>query len=197
MIDYLDISVDLETWGKRAGFDLRSIGAAPFDINGIVDYSADDYFYTAVDNPIVNEETQERMWALKRDPETVQWWSEQSQEARAAFINPVRLDVGLQLFVDWLDKLVKIHNRPIRMWAHGAAFDPPILAEAFEVVLGYTPWFYRAPRDTRTAFDFADIDDHTGLLKRFNAGVQHHALYDAITQARAITYSYSIRKRVI
>lgn len=119
--------------------------------------------------------------------------------------DPVDLKEALQRFTYWLISLSADHNQPvvtylamanddrvklddIRIWSHGAAFDPPILAAAYEAVGLPVPWHYRAPRDTRTAFDMAGIDDHSAWLAQ-HAGddrVQHHALSDAICQARAV-----------
>jgi hypothetical protein len=133
---------------------------------------------------------------LHRDPATVQWWTEQSDEAQAAFADPVDLREALRQFTVWLDALIASpyltakpqHCTTLRLWSHGAAFDPPILAAAYDAVGLPVPWHYRAPRDTRTLFDAAGIEDHSALLARHSGDdrVQHHALSDAICQARAV-----------
>lgn len=81
----------------------------------------------------------------------------------------------------------------IRIWSHGAAFDPPILAAAYAAVGLPVPWHYRAPRDTRTLFDLAGISDHSGWLDQYPGplAVPHHALDDAICQARAVVAAYA------
>lgn len=142
-----------------------------------------------------------RRYPLTRDPQTVQWWSEQSDEAQGAFADPVDLGVALGRFSDWLHRLMPVPTehprlRPlsnIRLWSHGAAFDPPILAAAYEAVGLPIPWHYRAPRDTRTLFDAAGIEDHSALLARHPGpmGVSHHALDDSICQARAVCAAYN------
>lgn len=44
----------------------------------------------------------------------------------------------------------------LSLWSHGAGFDIPILASAYDrAELGEVPWHYRAPRDTRTLFALA------------------------------------------
>lgn len=132
-------------------------------------------------------------YPLTRDPRTVQWWSEQSDEAQAAFVDPVDLREALVRFTDWLDR-IDPEPTAIRIWSHGAAFDPPILAAAYEVVGLPVPWHYRAPRDTRTLFDAAGIEDHSALLARHPGpmAVSHHALDDAICQARAVCAAYML-----
>lgn len=190
---HVDVSLDLETWGTRAGCDIRSIGATVFVAHtGAVCTPehvqtqpgyASGTFYVAVDNPWSHISPDEPKYPLWRDPQTDQWWSEQSAEAQAAFSDPVDLAAGLQQFATWLRAV-----GATRIWAHGSHFDIPILEEAYHAVGGKAPWHYRAPRDTRTIFDAAGIDDHSGYLTSFaTAGeVYHHALGDAIVQARAI-----------
>jgi len=221
----IHISLDLETWGTTPGSDIRSIGATVFDpVTGYVMTGTDDdtanggSFYAACDNPVIGEgpdwiETlgfrpniidpcfdeangEYRKYPLTRDPRTVQWWSEQSAEAQAAFADPVDLREALERFTSWLVNILpEAPTGPtldIRIWSHGAAFDPPILAAAYEACGLTIPWHYRAPRDTRTLFDVAGIDDHTAWLEQHPGpfGVAHHALDDSICQARAVCAAY-------
>lgn len=188
------ISLDLETWGTRAGCDLRSIGATvfhPYQIDAVIPpRNSTAMFYVAVDNPEkydymdVKEPCERvRKYQLFRDPQTVRWWSEQSVEAQAAFANPVDLLDGLKLFKEWFDQVGATH-----VWAHGSHFDVPILEAAFHAVGMSATWHYRAPRDTRTIFDAAGVENHSAYLQSFVQGdeVYHHAFDDAVVQARAI-----------
>lgn len=146
-----------------------------------------------------------RQCPLTRNPRTVVWWSEQSDEAQAAFTDPVDLREALVQFGKWLTRLAPetdaVTDYPwfatdkqmprkceFKIWSHGAAFDPPILAAAYEAVGLPVPWHYRAPRDTRTLFDAAGIEDHSAWLAKHPGpmGVSHHSLDDSICQARAI-----------
>lgn len=222
----IHISFDLETWGTTPGSDIRSIGACVFDPltsdiaerSPHVDYGS--HFYIACDNPIVDDVTFDRddprwhthwdsatqswrKYPLTRDPQTVQWWNDQSDDARAAFSDPVDLRDALIRFALWFDKIATASDvanigpgnicdgRHVTLWSHGAAFDAPILAAAYAAVGLPVPWHYRAPRDTRTAFDMAGITDHSAHLARFTTGTHHHALDDAICQARAVCDAYS------
>lgn len=80
----------------------------------------------------------------------------------------------------------------MRIWSHGPQFDVSILAAAYKAVDLPVPWHYRAPRDTRTCFDLAGISDHSEWLKQHPGplGIPHHALDDAICQARAVCAAY-------
>lgn len=220
------VSLDLETWGTRPGCDIRSIGAAVFDparqwVSGYDDgynEASPGTFYVACDNPakgvMRTAETDEQFakadkdgryfkqtgyrYNLHRDPRTVQWWSEQSDEAQAAFADPVELKDALAAFTSWLYRIAGESGNSIaqrsdlRIWSHGAAFDSPILAAAYEAVGLPVPWHYRAPRDTRTLFDLADVTDHSAWLAQHPGplGLTHHALDDAICQARAVCAAY-------
>jgi hypothetical protein len=232
----INITLDLETWGNRPGHDLRSIGACVFDpVTGWVGERAAPWasdqptFYVATGNPelrrveVGTATIIRRKYPLTRDPGTVQWWTEQSDEANAAFTDPVDLREALTGLTDWLDLVTRSarpiehpsempigidgemidvqahgvnHDQPLplakwpglHLWAHGSHYDPPILAAAYEAVGLPVPWHYRAPRDTRTIFDAAGIEDHTAWLKQHPGplGIPHHALDDAICQARAV-----------
>lgn len=180
-----------------------------------------DTFYQAVDNPIIpadmthkvdgekfytHWDTTSQMWRrypLSRDPDTVKWWSEQSAKSQAAFADPVDLRAGLIMFAGWLRGLSGDYYDPNdhkrrypddrRMWAHGAAFDPPFLTAAYRALDLPVPFHYRAPRDTRTCFDMAGIDDHSAWLaaRPGPLGILHHALDDAISEGRAISDAFA------
>lgn len=159
----------------------------------------------------------ETKYDLHRDPDTEAWWAEQSDEAQGAFENPVDLADGLARFSAWLfnvaiDPTVEVKacrkchcaypaqhqicdycgepSEPVLccLWSHGAATDAPWLAAAYHACGLPVPWHYRAPRDTRTLFDLAGIDDHSAWLKQHPGplGIAHHSLDDAVCQARAV-----------
>jgi hypothetical protein len=203
----INIMLDLETWGTTPGCDIRSIGACVFDPHDPLPHDTWPTFYTACDNPTIpgscNDIGTDSKYELHRDPQTVQWWSEQSDEAQAAFADPVDLREGLLGFTSWI---VNMYPGPwdgeitdqIRLWVHGSHFDIPILAAAYAACGLPVPWHYRAPRDTRTIFDAAGIDDHSAWLKQHPGplGIPHHALDDAICQARAVCGAYDRMYRI-
>lgn len=193
------ISLDLETWGTRAGCDIRSIGAVVFypscghvanPRNGGDDFG--NSFYRSVENPMIGFRKDVPKYPLWRDPATVKWWNEQSAEAQGAFTSPVDLARGLNDFAAWLSARTK-RDTELRIWTHGAAFDLPILEAAYHAVGLGAPWHYRSPRDTRTIFELAGMDPHKCLNDFTTPGeTYHHALDDAIVQARAICHAYGL-----
>ena len=125
------IMLDLETWGKVPGSDIRSIGACVFDpIAGTVGVKCQSCekvypepctdclntgrdvrgeFYVATENPLHGRMggywdgmNEYRKYPLTRDPETIQWWNDQMPEAQAAFANPVDLREACNLFGHWI-----------------------------------------------------------------------------------------------
>lgn len=212
------VSLDLETWGTTPGSDIRSIGAVVFDpMAGVVydggshQHGSTETFYIATDSPVIahrpgmDSAIPIRKYPLTRNAQTVQWWSEQSDEAQAAFTDPVDLGDALMRFGEWLGNVGGFHypsdgnfdgsSNPLHtlnIWSHGAAFDAPILAAAYAAVGLPVPWHYRAPRDTRTLFDAAGIDDHSAWLAAHPGplGISHHSLDDSICQARAVCAAY-------
>jgi hypothetical protein len=244
------IMIDLETWGKKPGCDIRSIGACVFDpITGEVfagfptgePMPFNGGFYIATMNPIVDWQDRHHgqpdafygkcnigtnlchKYGLQRDPETVAWWDNPDRAIAAGepFANPVDLREALQQFSVWLWSIVpnpcqcidcngdqpthsgkcttmglEYADPPyfpdlIALWSHGPAFDIAILAAAYDAVGLPVPWHYRAPRDTRTAFDIADVGDHSAFMQQYNHGTAHHALDDAISQAKAVCGAYA------
>lgn len=202
-------------------FDITAgtIANGPADQSETPDKSL--FFYQAVDNPIIPADMTHsvngeqfythwdgmaqawRKYPLKRDPKTVEWWSKQSAEAQAAFENPVDLRVGLIMFGGWLRGLSGDYYDPNdhdrfypddrRLWAHGAAFDPPLLTAAYKALKLAVPYHYRAPRDTRTAFDMAGVTDHSAWLaaRPGPLKINHHALDDAICESRGVIDAYA------
>lgn len=193
------ISFDTETWGKRAGFDMRSLGAVVFNPET---GELGEEFYQAVENPrtspwngFFDDIDTYRKYDLKRDPQTVEWWAEQSEEAQAAFANPIDLRDGLDRFYVWLMQVTGVDLvekcDDLRIWSHGAAFDLPITEAACYATQTCVPWFYRAPRDTRTLFEHVGMHPHK-CLEEFATGTYHHALDDAKTQAKAIIHAMNL-----
>lgn len=205
----ISIMLDLETWGKRPGCDIRSIGAVVFDpefgtIGGITpdeilsgnSDAFEGWFYVATDQKIFDIDEASGIYnvdyfwmgegytkyPLTRDPDTVKWWSEQSEAAQGAFNNPVELHEALGQFATWFTDF----DSDIKLWANDPHFDVSILQAAFHTVGLDEPWHYRAPRSMKTVTDLAGLtrDDYRDY------GDAHNALHDAIAQAMTVCKAY-------
>lgn len=161
----VDISVDLETLGRRPGCKILSIGAVVFTREGL-----GKEFYTAL--------TTADQEGLHEDPETMRWWQQQSAEARSVFFDEQKLSFvsGLCTFSDWLR--AQGFKRQLCLWGNGADFDNAILHLAFDAAGVALPWEFWNNRCYRT---LKNLPGAPKLAKR--EGVYHNALDDAKTQA--------------
>jgi hypothetical protein len=161
---------DTETLGQKPGCVILSIGAVTFDPF----------------NPHAEQYTFERkidiasqlLLGLNIEPETLKWWREQDEEAKAAL-----LGVTHQIKHVMGDFQVWCRNQQVdRIWCQGATFDAPILEHAFKLCDLEVPWRFRMVRDTRTIYDLFDVD----ITTMPRVGVYHNALDDARFQVNAI-----------
>ena len=194
------IMLDLETWGKVPGSDIRSIGAVVFDptqLGGCRFNKKELQFYIATDNPIIalttptgnhwdDVEKVNRLYPLTHDPETVQWWNDQTPEAQAAFVNPVDLKIACNQFTDWLYSNGAHITNEMRIWANDPHFDVSILDAVFRAVGLPVPWHYRSPRSMKTITEAAGMTS----ADYSNYGTAHNALDDAIAQAMTVCEAY-------
>lgn len=213
----LHVMIDLETWGTKPGCDIRSIGAVVFDpLTGMLGNDPESYFargdtfYAATENlrgimrlpmrdeipdkngkvfvPIDDDEC--ATYPLTRDPETVQWWNDQTDNAKAAFENPIDLKEACYNFGVWLGEIngeaTNMSDSGLRIWANDPHFDVSIFQAVYEAVKLPLPWHYRAPRSVRTICDLAGFtkDDYCKF------GEPHNALHDAIAQAMTVCKAY-------
>ncbi|MFQ5897119.1 MAG: 3'-5' exonuclease [Candidatus Methylomirabilia bacterium] len=167
------LMVDLETLGAEPGVVIVSIGALKFDADG---QTLGEEFYT-------NIMIQSCLDAgLSVEGRTIQWWMEQSDEARQALFrpDPLPLRAALAAFSDF-------YKGSDYIWSHGSTFDVPILGAAYRALDEDRPWSWTNIRDTRTLFSLVP----QSVLDSVPCdGIKHHALHDAIRQARMVQAAY-------
>lgn len=159
----LQVMLDLETMSTKSNAAIASIGAVMFSKDdGII-----DKFYRTVDLRTCKGA------GLHVDPETVKWWSQQSEEAQKALtIDNVSLNQALDDFNEWYGK----DKKPV--WGNGATFDNVIISHAYETINLTKPWpFYLdyCYRTMKKQFEKIEADKREG--------VHHNALDDATFQA--------------
>lgn len=155
------VMIDLETFGRRPGCIVPSIGAVKFTSDG-----ATDSLYLVLDTA----EQEDR--GLCCEVDTVKWWLQQSTEAqKALLLTPESVPAGLQRLAAFIgDSYV---------WANGASFDFPILAELYRRFDMGTPWKFWDERDFRTVKQLVNV-----ATERVTTA--HHALADAEYQTRVL-----------
>lgn len=163
-----DVMVDLETWGKKPGCALRSIGAVGMSLrNG----SLGPTFYANITRASCEEV------GLVIDESTASWWADQSEAAqRALLVDQKPLVTVLNDFTAWWNEC-----NYEDIWGHGATFDPPILEAAYEAVFLDPPWKFWNVRCCRTILALGNRKPD-----RTPRDTHHHALNDAQAQARAV-----------
>jgi hypothetical protein len=170
------VMLDLETFGVRPGCVIRSIGAVEFEIDG----KTGDTFYANI------EPRSCEVVGLTIDPKTRDWWLQQPGAVQAIFKkDPQTLRAVVRDFYGWFRS--KGPADKIRVWAHGAAFDPPIWQAAAEAVgLDGVPWSYWNVRDTRTLYDFTLFD----VRDMERDSLPHSALDDCLFQVKCVAAAY-------
>jgi DNA polymerase III epsilon subunit-like protein len=183
--------IDIETMGGQDDAKIVAIGAIGFTQEGIV---KDTEFYRTI--PIDCETQRNR----SMDPETVRWWTAQSDKARAE-LQPQEFDVTLLGALNDLGCYLEQHNVPTRkkghsIWVNGATFDFRILRHAFLSCGFSVPWHRKAECCMRAlrlmGQQVQDVFPNYGTMKRNNSTCErtgrtpHNALHDAMTQAEYV-----------
>lgn len=186
-----DFSIDCETLGRDLNAPILTIGVVGFDRS--TGHVADNTFYERI-------ELKSAMRAGVTDPATVNWWAEQSAEARhEALGQDDRLRTTLHTALYNLNGFLRQSGAPnFRVWGNGIMADIAWLEHAFLQVPGSTQcWSFRDVRDMRTLVDAAkEFSHYRGDDVLAPDGlISHRADHDAIWQAWAIVYAWECLKK--
>lgn len=164
------IMIDLETLSTKSNACILSIGACVFDN----DYIGETFYQ------VVWTLGQNARYGRHVSEQTIEWWKQQSEEARAVFrdTSAVDLQQALLSFRQWVLEA----GDKVEMWGNGADFDCVILGNAYEAVGIEKPWSYAKNRCYRTLKNVVKLRPGHGLPER--QGTHHNALDDAIYQAQ-------------
>jgi len=172
MINATHFVIDLETMGNGPRAPIASIGAVCVAKGEIV-----DQFYIRVSLE------SSMSWELEPDASTIQWWMQQSEEARREVSDTKTacpLPLALTALYDWM----KPHATPDEaiVWGNGSSFDNVILRSSHEAVDQPLPWHFRNDRDLRTLLALYPAAKNVGEFE----GIKHHALHDARHEAKQL-----------
>jgi len=166
--------LDIETWGKQPYSVIIALGAVHFNPNVVGEIFS--RFYVAID-PVSAQKA-----GLRIDADTVAWWMNPEQRAALdRWFSELKLELPMALdgFTQWLDvEAPEIKERMI--WGNGASFDNMLLANAYQAVNEEQPWKYYGDRCFRTMKNLIGARDIAPPIE----GTAHHALDDAVQQAR-------------
>lgn len=179
-----DVMIDLETLGTRPGSTILSIGAVEFSAEGTSTLGPE--FYSVISRLSCE------VAGLHEDPETLAWWAKQSTDAQYVLIEASDPPAKPLYKVLWLfDRyLAQFKYDEVRVWGNGAAFDLPILAEAYHAVNMASSWKFYNERCHRTLKElYPEVTiDRVG-------GTHHNALDDARAQARQAATCLALQRQ--
>lgn len=193
-----DIMVDIETFAADTNAAIVSIGAVAFNAGG----ENGELFTNSPDALLkqgqgfrvnINLGLSDPDKRGNVDPATVEWWLQQSDEARAMLVSGERAPLGeaLQEFGQWLRiQAIKLSgSAKLKLWSNGPTFDEMILRAAFTRYGLDFPISFRGSRCCRTMFDLATSFGWNPRKAQASDGedtVKHDALGDAVFQARGV-----------
>lgn len=184
------ISIDLETWGKKPGCAIRSIGASVVDTRtGKAELHT---FYRNISEESCIEA------GLTHDPDTVLWWSRQGADAKAAFERQPHapLKAALADFAQWYSEGCDLYAETLSVWGNGKEFDISILEHCYFSVRQPVPWDFWNSCDVRTIIWLgAQLGINFKVCSEF-AGVPHYALDDAIHQGIYTAKTIAVIRKV-
>lgn len=176
-----NVMVDLETTATSGNAGVIAIGAAFFDPDT---GEIGEKFYETISLESVMD-----CGKFDVSARCIKWWmtgDDVTQEARnAAFGGQLHIKKALKKFADWIQQYG--NHKEVVLWGNGAAFDNPILANAYEKFGMGTPWSYRNDCCLRTLVRMgrrAGINPKKTLER---TGTYHNALDDAINQIAYMT----------
>lgn len=177
----INVMIDIETLGKKAGCSILSIGATVFGTNDNI--PREDFYVTINAHSCLG-------LGLFEEADTVDWWRKQSPEARVeAFSGKLDIRTALAKLYNYIKDIEAAFNVTTKVWANGANFDIPILEAAYDLAGISIPWRYSNVRCYRTLKALSTVDEVSFQ------GVKHNALADAMHQARnAVRFLASLEK---
>lgn len=149
----VNIALDIETLSTRPTAAIIAIAARVFSFTDKSTVFCDSVAtkFTALVNPASCA-----MEGLHFDMDTIQWWSRQSSEAKAPYLETTGQDIPIAKALASLHRWIKdirsvSPSGKILIWTQGTDFDISILRYAYAHVLGSPPpWHHDEVRDART-----------------------------------------------
>ncbi|KAB1579669.1 3'-5' exonuclease [Serratia marcescens] len=177
----MNIMLDIETLGRTGIAAIVAIGAVVFDPNT---HRLEHEFYC-----VISEDE-----ALKygiSDEEAMAWWLAQPEATRQIFSQShgaVAFIPALELFAQWLQRMLKIHDGPVKIWSNGAGFDCLILRNGYTAAGLPCPWNFWNEFDVRTLVELGRQKLGADPKKDMPfEGPGHNALNDARHQAQYVS----------
>jgi exodeoxyribonuclease VIII len=174
------VFLDLETYSARANAAVLAIGAVCVNLLG-----------EEIDRVKILVYVSDAVKNGHSDPRTVQWWAEQSPEAKALTFgvgDRHTLFEALAQYSDWHSALGPVEG----VWGNGSSFDCTILRSAYDTISGEfpqgCPWDFWQERDVRTVVALGWLAKLPNFKKETPfIGTAHNCVDDAAHQAKYTT----------
>ncbi|MBF5695159.1 exonuclease [Escherichia coli] len=168
------LMIDLETMGTGPDAQIASIGAVFFDPQ------------TGEMGPEFNKTIDMKTGGGTVNISTIEWWLQQSSEARAAILtDKIPMDDVLLQFREFINE--NSGEFFVQVWGNGATFDNVILRRSYERQEIPCPWRYTNDRDVRTIVALGLVIDFDARNVIAFEGERHNALHDARYQAKYVS----------
>lgn len=164
------IMLDLETLSSGSGAAITQIAAVSFDID------------TGETFGHINSYVRTGFGVCSRD--TALWWMQQPSAlafAKLVQTQGVDLRAALGSLTDWLKR-----HAQWPLYAHGGAFDFPVLRAAYEAYQMVPPWSYRDECCTRTLYKELSGGSAPEVPRDDELGPAHDALSDCYHQIKQL-----------
>lgn len=205
MKEVVDISLDIETLSKCENAAIISIAAVPFYKSGVDEFIIERPFEhlglakkvgtRAPFYEVVNATTC-AMAGMHFEQETVNFWSQQEDLAKAEFFTHTALSIRdvLEGFVNYIVAIKEEFDVDVCIWCQGTDFDLPIIRSAIRSILQIkeVPWGYTQVRCARTwILEVVEklhgrLEDPYSVLPKDEKWNRHSALSDATRLANNV-----------
>ncbi len=168
------LMIDLETMGTDPDAQIASIGAVFFDPNN------------GETGPEFSKTIDMKTGGGTVNISTIEWWLQQSSEARAAILtDKIPMDDALLQFREFINE--NSGEFFVQVWGNGATFDNVILRRSYERQDIPCPWRHTNDRDVRTIVALGLVIDFDARSIIAFEGERHNALHDARYQAKYVS----------
>jgi len=171
------LMVDIETMGTTPGSPILTIGAVFFEPS-TGELGPQFYQVATLRSEMDN--------GALPDADTIMWWMQQSDQARAALsCEPLHIDRVLLRLLNFVEDQGGSNN--VQLWGNGSNFDNVLLRDAYRRS-GLRPfWNFWNDRDVRTIVELGRQLAFDPKREMPFTGEQHNALDDAIHQAKYVS----------
>jgi len=176
------LMTDIETLDVERTATILQIAAVTFDPRGTGTEGEDEWSTTIT---VTSNENHGRTSSQS----TINWWSQQSKQARDAVFGGAQMELSkaLRSYTRWINML-----RPTctRVWAKDPDFDVAILSHACKELGIMWPFKFWEGRSCRTAMEMAYPEGD--FPKMLFDGPEHDAVVDCKKQALEIQHAYYV-----